>query len=55
VQVRECAFSDFADPAGGAARINNIGITHGVSPEKYDLARYERFLAMHCCRGSQKK
>jgi hypothetical protein len=27
--VRERAFSDLADAAGGAARINNIGITHG--------------------------
>jgi hypothetical protein len=33
VQVRERAFSDFADAAGGAARINNIGITHDFSPE----------------------
>ena len=34
--MRKCAFTNLTDPAGCAARINNIGITHDFSPETYD-------------------
>jgi hypothetical protein len=39
MQVRERALSDFADPSWCAARINNVGISHGFSPENLTMAR----------------
>jgi hypothetical protein len=42
MQVRERALSDFADPSWGAARINNVGISHGFSPETSDYGARRR-------------
>jgi hypothetical protein len=42
MQVSERALSDFADPSWGAARINNVGISHGFSPETSDYGARRR-------------
>ena len=39
MQMRERALSHFANPAWGATRINNIGITHGFLLRYVTMAR----------------
>ena len=51
--MRERAFSDLADAAGGAARINNICFTHGFLPKRR-LERLAPGLALYGS-GSSKR
>ena len=42
VQVRQRALPDFSNATGGAARINNIGMTHCVSPDILGCGAHKR-------------
>ena len=52
--MRERAFSDLADPARGAARINNIGSTHDFSPEASDCGARRRHFDLLVTAGAVK-